>query len=632
MTALTRSRSRALVLSCLLGLAVVLAGLLASVPAYASAGYQGNRKITRYDVDVQVAQDGTARVTIAFDFDFADVPGHGPFVTLPLTQAIAGNEEQVRSYQVSEVSAASPSGAPAKVYLSEVLRDDGGQWLEIRVGDENVDNVSGLQRYILRYTLRGMVNPGAGAAGEDEFFWNAIGSDWLIPLSNLSVTVSGPADVADTICFAGPLGSADPCTSHTSSGGTAVFTQDFLNPGEPFTIDAAFPAGTFVGAEPIIIDKPTPPNPFAVTPWTGGLGAVVLLVGSVFVIRRSNQRGRDQQYLGLTPGLMPVVGQEHAVGPSRRGPVAVQFQPPAGVRPGEMGTLADEKADPRDVTATIVDLAVRGYLRIEEIERPNRWGRGGDWTLRFLGGSDENLTRYERELLDSLFATRLDPTLSSIKTTFAAAMARVQDKLYAEVTTQGWFRSNPKQARTAWVVAGIAIAVVGGGITFLLAAVSEWALAGVPIILVGLLTLALSGRAPARTPTGTAVLAQTLGFKKYLETAEANQIRFEEGEDLFSRYLPFAIVFGVAERWAGIFEQLAREGRAIAEPGWYVSPNYGPGYFWVGAHHFGSTMDSFSSIASETIAAPTPGSSGGSGFGGGGFSGGGGGGGGGGGW
>lgn len=615
----------------LLALAVTLLSLLAPVSAAAST-YQGSREITRYDVVVELAPDGTAHVTLDFDFDFADTPGHGPFLTLPLTQAIEGDDERVRSYPVSDITASSPSGAPADVHLSETFSGDGGHWLEIRIGDEDIGDVSGVHRYVVEYTLRGMVNPSAGEAGQDEFYWNVIGRDWRIPLRDLSVTVTAPAEVVDTVCFAGPVGSTDPCTGNAASGTNATFAQDSLQPGEPFTIDVAYPADAFVGAEPIIIDKPEPPDPFALTPWTGGLAALALVSGSAFVIRRSGQRGRDQQYLGLTPGLTPAAGQESHVGPATRLPVTVQFHPPAGVRPGEMGTLADERADPRDVTATIVDLAVRGYLRIEEVSPPNRWGRGGDWRLRFLGGPEAGLAPFEKELLDSLFATRLDPTLSSLRTTFASAMARVQDKLYAEVTHQGWFRTNPKSARSQWVVAGVLIAAAGAGLTFLLASATEWALVGIPVILVGLLTLALSRRAPARTAKGTAVLAQTLGFKKYLATAEANQLRFEEGEDLFSRYLPFAIAFDVAERWAGIFEELARQGRAIAEPRWYVGPVYGPGHFWVGAGHFGSTMQSFADVATTSIAAPTPGSSGGSGFGGGGGSGGGGGGGGGGGW
>lgn len=618
-----RRRPAALALLLALAVAVVGGALAGASPAYADD--QGAREVTRYDVDVQLAADGSARVTLDFDFDFADTPGHGPFLTLPVRQAIEGSD-QVRVYDVSDVTASSPTGAPANVYL-----DRTPYWLEIRVGDEDIADVSGVQRYVVSYTLDGMVNPGAGASGEDEFFWNVVGTEWEIPLSDLSVVVDGPANVVGTICFAGSFGSTQPCTSNASSGTQATFTQDSVAPSEAFTIDVAYPGGTFVGAEPVIEDAPQPPNPFALTPWAVAAGAVALVGGAGAAIWRSGRRGRDQQYLGLTPGLTPTTGQDGAVGPARRTPVTVQFTPPEGVRAGQMGTLVDEVADPRDVTATIIDLAVRGYLRIEELEAPNRWGRGGDWTLRFLGGPDAGLLPYERELLDSLFATDLAVTLSGIKTTFAAAMGRVQTKLYADVTERHWFTADPKGVRTRWLLAGGGILALGAVLGFALAPLNA-SLVGVGVAVAGIVTMAVAKRAPARTAAGTAVLAQTLGFKQYLETAEANQLRFEEGEDLFSRYLPFAIVFGVAERWAGIFEQLARQGRVLAEPTWYVSPYYPHGYFWLGASHFGSTMESFSSIATASIAAPTPGSSGGSGFGGGGFSGGGGGGGGGGGW
>jgi hypothetical protein len=608
----------------LAALAVVVALLLLAPPARA-AGDQGNRSIPRYDATYVLTPDGGADVTLDFDFDFADAPGHGPYLTLPIRQEIEGDDEHLRAYPVSGVAAQSPSGAPADVYLTET--DD---WLEIRIGDEAIGDVSGVHRYVVTYRVDGVVNPGAGAAGEDEFFWNVIGAEWVIPLRDVGVVVDGPGTVTDTICFAGWAGSQDPCSATSFTASQARFEQAALAAGQQLTIDVAFPAGTFPDAAPILVEPP--PSPFELTPWTGGTAVLLAAAGSAYVIGRSGRRGRDQAYLGLTPGLAPAPGQEARVGHVRRaGPIAVQFTPPPEVRAGEVGTLVDEVADPKDVTATIIDLAVRGYLRIEEVEPPGRWGRGGDWNLRFVGGPDAGLKAYERELLDSLFATSLVVSLAGIKTTFASAMGRVQADLYDEVMAQRWFSANPKRVRSRWTVAGGAVLVAGGVLAFALAPLG-WALAGVGLAVVGIVTMAVAKRAPARTAAGTAVLAQTLGFKRYLETAEANQLRFEEGEDLFSRYLPFAIVFGVAERWAGIFEQLARQGRAVAEPTWYVGPSYHPGYFWLGASHFGSTMESFSTIATASIAAPTPGSSGGSGFGGGGSAGGGGGGGGGGGW
>ena len=120
------------------------------------------------------------------------------------------------------------------------------------------------------------------------------------------------------------------------------------------------------------------------------------------------------------------------------------------------------------------------------------------------------------------------------------------------------------------------------------------------------------------------MLAQARGFELYLRTAEADQIKFEEGIDVFSRYLPYAIMFGVAERWTKVFEQLAAEGRYTFDTPWYVGYGYGYGF---SAHSFASSMDNLASTMSSSMQHATAATSGGSGFsGGGGFGGGGGGG------
>jgi uncharacterized membrane protein len=178
------------------------------------------------------------------------------------------------------------------------------------------------------------------------------------------------------------------------------------------------------------------------------------------------------------------------------------------------------------------------------------------------------------------------------------------------------------------------LAVLGGiGVVVPLAAgwqVAGLALVPLAVLLLGVLLMMLSGSAPARTADGTAVLAQALGFRQYLATAEADQLRFEEGQDVFSRYLPYAIAFGLTDRWARVVADLAAQGRAVAEPGWYVGSHPVAGVYWATA--FAGSMDRFQSVATAAISAPTPGSGGSSGVGGGGFSGGGVGGGGGGGW
>jgi uncharacterized membrane protein YgcG len=487
---------------------------------------------------------------------------------------------------------------------------------------------------VVTYTVDGWVNPANAQHSGDELNWNVIGSGWTVPLSQLSLTVTGPAAAHDAVCFAGPSGSTTPCTSSTVAGTGATFAQDALAVGDEWTAVTGWPGGTFRTA-PILgprFSATAPLNPAGVG---GGVAGAVLLGGIGLAAVRVRRVGRDQEYLGLTPGLRPADGQATLVGPRRRAAVSVQFAPPDGTRPGEIGTLVDEQADPVDVTATLVDLAVRGYLRIEEVPRSNPDKKPKDWTLVRLKASDGDLLEFEGTLLDRLFAGRDTVTLSELKTTFAASMAAVQTGLYRHVTERGWFRANPRTVRAAWRAAGIGLAIVGGVITAVLVNARVQArgvaLVGVAVALVGLVVAALAKAAPARTPDGTAVLAQTLGFRRYLATAEAHQLQFEEGQDIFSRYLPYAIVFGLADRWARVFAEVAASGRAVAQPGWYVGYyNPVPGLFWGQA--FAGSMERFSSVATESLSAPTPGSSGGSGFGGGGFSGGGVGGGGGGGW
>ena len=149
-----------------------------------------------------------------------------------------------------------------------------------------------------------------------------------------------------------------------------------------------------------------------------------------------------------------------------------------------------------------------------------------------------------------------------------------------------------------------------------------WGLIGAAGVITGLAVIAMNNHFGSRTATGSAVLAQTRGFELYLRTAEADQIRFEEGIDVFSRYLPYAIMFGVAERWTRVFSQLADEGRYTFNTPWYYGYGYGFSY-----HSFASSLDSLASTMSSSLQSATAATSGGSGFsGGGGFGGGGGGG------
>jgi len=599
---------------------IVLATLVLALGVFAVAppkAYAASAPITRMAVTASVAQDGTITVSQEFDMNFS-TPGHGPYLYF-VTRQGTGQTDQYRIYDYHFVSVTSSTGAPT-TFITETPQYG---TTALRIGDAN-RTVSGTQTYTVSYTVKGIVNPNVSSSGMDELYWNVIGTGFTIPISNITVNVTGPAAVQKTTCYTGS-NFDQPCTSNAFSGDSATYAQTNLSTGQGLAIAAGWPVGTFVGAEPTFEthtggSTSSPLAGFTSPLALGGAGAVVLaaIVGLVVASRR----GRDEMFAGLTPGNVPVEGEPAPVEKVNSIPFAVQFTPPKGVLPGMIGTLFDEKADTRDVTATLVDLAARGFWRIEQPD-PR-----GDFQIVRLA-PPQGLTPYEQLLYDALFGDG-----SSVVTkdelegkSFGVSVQAIERELYNAVTEVGWFKGNPQTARTVRTTLGIMIAAAG----FFIGFAAQALLVGIPVVVVGG-AVALSGRfAPVRSAVGSAMTSQALGFKQYLETAEADQIKWEEGQDIFSRYLPYAIAYGCADRWAKVFAELAARGVPMPQPTWYVGPyGYGYGAAW-GAGGFDSivsTLDGFSSSAATAMTAATAGSSGGSGFSGGGFGGGGGGGGG----
>ncbi|MGH2541037.1 MAG: DUF2207 domain-containing protein, partial [Actinomycetota bacterium] len=344
------------------------------------------------------------------------------------------------------------------------------------------------------------------------------------------------------------------------------------------------------------------------------IGAVAALVW---------RRGRDRRFRGsqVDQIMGNPTGVEQAVPLGEADASApVEFAPPEDMRPGQMGTLIDEQANVLDVSATLVDLAVRGYLLIQEIPKEGWFGRP-DWRLIRLEKPDDDLLTYERRLLNGIFRDGSEVTIAELKNTFVERLKGVQESLYADAVKRGWFSERPDKVRTRWYGIGVLALVVAVGAAFALAALTHWGLLGIPLVLGAVVLLANAKRMPARTAKGTALLRRVRGFRTVIETAETHMSRWAEKELVFTRFLPFAVVFGVTDKWAKAFEALGIE----PDTSWYVSP-----YPFVYAR-FADSMEGFAVTTGGTIAS-TPSGSGSSGFSGGGFSGGGGGGGGGGSW
>ncbi len=619
-------------------LAVVWLGAAVAGPiaTAAPAGAQVGEVIRSYHVDVDVRLNGTIHVREVIDYDFGATPRHGILRKIPVRFHHDGRYDRI--YPIEDLDVTASPGTPDDVDVkTESLKT-------IRIGDPD-KRITGPHQYVLDYDVEGALN---GFSEHDELNWNAIGTEWSVPINKPSVTVSTPVPTNGVTCFAGAFGSSAPCASAGAPGSTTTeFSNPDLSPGEGLTVVISLPKGAVTATGPVLDERWAVQRAFALTPSTVGAAALLLLLATGGIGWLFWRQGRDRRMAQGPSGPLsgvegpsgPLSGVEGPSGPlsgvegpsgtaeepvplfdDRDGPVL--YRPPEGLRPAQLGVLVDEKADPLDVTATMVDLAVRGYLTIEEVERESRWSRG-DWNLTEKKPADGDLLPYERSLLASLFAGRVEVKLSELKDTFHDDLERIAGELYDDSVAQGWFAKRPDKVRSKWLVAGIALTVVGAALVVLTAAFTHAGLVFVPVLLAGVVMAVGHRWMPARTAKGSAALAQVLGFRRYIETAEADRMQFAEQENIWATYLPYAIVFGATKRWAKVFDGLGARQQAQVST-WYVSP-----YAFSGGS-FSESMDGFADSTSGAIVS-TPSSSGGSGFSGG-FSGGGGGGGGGGSW
>lgn len=574
---------------------------------------QTSEVIDRYDVAIAIEPSGSILVTETIDYDFGSNQRHG--IYLDITERVPYRSTELdRVYRIEVLSLTATGGASADY---TILHENG--WFRIRIGDPNA-LVGGTHTYTIEYRVEGALN---GFSDHDELYWNSIGPGWDVPIEGSEVTVTAPAPIARIACFAGPEGSTRACTRAKLNGTQATFANGELGPHSAFTVVVGLPEGTVPNPEPILEEPWSLGRAFEANPLTVALTAALALAVAVGFGMLTWRTGRDRRYVGSAVDAVrgSASGEEQAVPLFESGEAPVEFSPPGDLRPGQIGTLVDETANPLDVTATIIDLAVRKYLVIEEIPKATRFGKP-DWRLKELKGADENLLGYERVLVDGLFEDGAEVKLSELKAKFVSHLRKVQEALYADAVGRGWFAGSPERVRQRWAGVGVAVLLLGGALEFVTIRWTKLALVPLPVLLGGLLLVLGSHWMPRRTAKGTALARRVRGFRRVIATAETNMARFAEKENLFTRYLPYAIVFGLTDKWASAFEAL---GEQPSDMSWYVSTR--PFVF----AEFSEAIDGFAVTTAGTISA-TPGGSGSSGFGGGGFSGGGGGGGGGGSW
>lgn len=459
-----------------------------------------------------------------------------------------------RVYEISRLQAADGEGGAVAF---ETAEDD--HLLEVRLETGDVESL------VLTYDFRGATTDLGDRVDLD---WTAVGG-YSMPVAETEVVVDSAHPPDGLMCVVGDSRSATLCTASDMGGheGThARFMQAHLDPGEKLWIRVSYPPGAAAG-NPIEERRFSVTSAFQVTPGTAGVFGLVLvvLVGGLALL--AHLRGRDERTVRAE-----IQEGDHV--PLAAWGGDLRFHPPDGVLPGQIGTLLDEQVDVVDITATVVDLAVRGYYRIEELSsmESHEHHTSIDWRLRRhpVPPVGDVLQDYERELLHALFDRRDEVLVSELGEDFAQQLTRVRETLYAQMVELGWFARGPNTVRNRWSSAGIAITVGGVALTVLLAMFTTLAFTGLAVVIAGAAITVGAQYMPAKTAHGSRVFAHTLGFRRYMKRGSAHDV--PEGVErvaLFSRYLPYAVIFDKMESWAGILaEELANE-----DLPWYDAPD-----------------------------------------------------------
>jgi len=571
---LSRTAARLLVFATLLGL------LAWSGVATASAK---ELRIENFEEHIEVARNGTIDVIETIRAHFIGTGWHGLYRSIPVEYVTPQGLNYTLFLDVKQVT--DGSGHNLKFESSRVRH-----YRKLKIYIPNADN--SLQTVSIEYTVSDAIK---FFEDHDELYWNVTGDEWDVPMQSAHAQIilpSGASNIRAT-AFTGIYGSrAKDAEIDVAGNGVEVRTTAPLPYHAGLTVAVAMDKGAI--REPSAADEI---GRFLRSNWPLFLPVVVF--GVMF-------------YLWWTRGRDP-----------RLRPIAAQYEPPNQLTPGEAGTLVDNAANMRDITASIVDLAVRGYLVIEEVQKDRMLGLMHEKDYNFILQKDRSqwgaLKAHEQALLDGFFtAGTAGETISmdSLQNRFYKTLPVMRSGIFDSLVSQGFYKRRPDSVRSTYIGAGVvigALLVWGGG-----ALGRALGIAPVPFIIGGIVSAmvicAFGWFMPAHTEQGTRALEGVLGFEDFLNHVEADRFnRTIKTPQMFEKFLPFAMAFGVEKNWSKAFDGIMTQ-----PPGWYRGSS-GPIFYPM---NFTGNLNSMSSRASSVMAS-APRSSGGSGFGGGGSSGGG---------
>lgn len=483
-----------------------------------------SEKIKNFFVKITINKDSSFLVKEEITYDFGENYKHGIYRNIP-----------VRKTKIVVIKVTDELGNP---YRFRVTKE--GNYLQIKIGDPN-KVIKGEHTYNIFYRVWKEIR---FFQNHDELYWNITGNEWEVPIERSGAIVSLPEKIPERnlrfACFTGFVGSqVSDCNFRLKENGEILFeSQKSFLPREGLTIVLGWPKG--VVQKPSLVQK-------IFWDFEDFWPLLIPVFVFIFLFNKWWREGKD---------------------PKIKKPIVAQYEPPDDLRPAEVGLILNQRITGKEITATLVDLAVRGYIKIKEIPR-NDIFKKVDYeliNLKNFNNPQEELREYEREILNKIFDSKDNILISNLKNKFRYHLLSIIEKIYSGIAKFEYFVSEPQKIQRRLTGIGVGVTALG----FVFGIFFRNYILLISVFLSGILFLIFAPFMPKRTSKGIEAYWQILGFKEYINTAEKYRLQFQERENIFEEFLPYAIIFGLVEKWLRAFEGIYK-----IHPQWYEGSYHG---------------------------------------------------------
>lgn len=528
-------------------------------------------KINSFDVEITARGDGKMDITENINYDFESLDRHGIYRYIPLYSKVGD------LYRIIKVDNIRVERDGEK---EEFEKSNNNEQIYFKIGDPD-KTITGAHNYKISYTVENAI--GSNFPEHDEIYWNVTGNEWTVPIEKASIDIKTDSntEIQSVSCFTrGGDSSAQFCRFPVDVFNPVTTTAP-INPGDGLTVVYVYPKGTF----PPSYLSTEPPRSIAEK-----IGRFILEhITFIYFM------------LNVILPIILIIWYQKKKNKKRFGKPAVNFDlptDPTGERipPALAGTIDNARLERDDITATIFDLAIRKYIKLEEVKvKKDLLPDSKTQKIMKLKDGDK-LNEFEKILFDRLFKSGVEVEVKDLRKDFYKTYQELEEEAFRQLVNHKYFVKNPKTQRGLLFFLGIFALVFGN-------------------IFLSVVLFFLSYKLIGRTSLGDEVDYKIDGLKLFLKSMDRNYKWQAEKFYTVEAMIPYAMSLGFINEF---MNQLK-----------IIKPDYDPSWYHGQAGSFYKSYPLFFTSMSSNLTTSAPSSSSGRS---GGFSGGGGGGGGGGSW